>query len=79
MEDPRQGPRLDPELLRHLKFYGTIGMDIASGTFLGFAVGTYLDSRYGTSPVWSAVCLLLGATVGFYGVFRLVMREVKRR
>jgi len=54
-------------------------MDIASGTFLGFAVGTYLDSRYGTSPVWSAVCLLLGATVGFYGVFRLVMREVKRR
>lgn len=79
MEDPRQGPRIDPELLRHLKYYGTIGIDIASGTFIGFAVGKYLDGRYGTSPVWFSICFLVGTAIGFYGVIRLVMREAKRK
>lgn len=79
MEDPRKGPRIDPELLRHIKFYGTIGVDIASGSCIGFALGAYIDGRYGTAPVWASSCFLLGTAVGFYGVYRLVIQESKRK
>lgn len=79
MEDPRRGPRIDPELLRHMKFFGTISLDLASGALLGFAIGRLIDIRFSTMPVWSSVCLILGTCVGFYGVFRIVMHDTKRK
>lgn len=79
MEDPRRAPRIDPELLRHLKFYGTISLDLSSGCVIGFALGRFADLHYGTLPLWSSVGFMVGAAIGFYGVFRLVMQEAKRR
>lgn len=78
MEDPRRGPRLDPELFRALKFFGTISLDLASGSILGFLIGRYIDVRYGTEPFWTSFGFLGGAGVGFYGVFKLVTREIRR-
>jgi F0F1-type ATP synthase assembly protein I len=79
LEDPRRGPRIDPELLRHLKFFGTISLDLASGSVLGFAIGRFVDLHFGTTPIWSSICFIVGTGIGFYGVFRLVMIDVKRR
>lgn len=79
MDDPRRAPRIDPVLLRHLKFFGTISLDLTSGCVLGFFLGRLADLRFGTLPLWSSVGFIAGASIGFYGVFRLVMQEAKRR
>jgi len=76
MEDPRKAPRLDPTLFRSLKFYGTISLDLVSGSILGFVLGRFFDIRYGTEPIWSSFGFLTGAGIGFYGVYKLVTNEV---
>lgn len=78
MENPRKGPRLDPELFRALKFYGSISLDLAFGSFLGFALGRRLDQKYLTEPICASCGFLLGAGIGFYSVYKLVTKEVTR-
>jgi F0F1-type ATP synthase assembly protein I len=78
MEDPRKGPGLDPELFKALKFSGTISLDLASGVLLGYALGRVFDRRYQTEPFFASGGFLLGAGMGFYGVYKLVTAGVNR-
>lgn len=50
-----------------------VGFFIGSSIVLGVVVGRWFDIRLNTSPVLAIVGLLLGITVAFYGVYRMLL------
>ncbi|SNS22876.1 ATP synthase protein I [Humidesulfovibrio mexicanus] len=57
---------------------GTIGLQLVSATFIGLAMGYFLDKWLGTSPWLLVVFLLLGIVAGFRDVYREA-RRIQRR
>jgi ATP synthase protein I len=53
---------------------GTIGMQLVVATFIGLAMGYYLDKWLGTDPWMLIIFLLLGIVTGFRDVYREAMR-----
>jgi len=64
---PKQGkPSGAMELLSTA---GTIGLQLVCATFIGLAMGYFLDKWLGTSPWLLVIFLLLGIVAGFRDVF----------
>jgi ATP synthase protein I len=61
------------ELIDQLSTAGTIGLNLVSSTFIGLAMGWFLDKWLGTKPWLLLVMLLFGIVAGF----RSVIREVQ--
>ena len=55
------------------KFVG-LGMEMAVGVGLGYAVGYWLDKRYGWSPRGVLVGTMLGLAAGMYMLIRTAIR-----
>ena len=54
-----------------LRFIG-VGWFIGICIVLGIWGGLWLDNKLGTTPVFIIVGLLLGLTIAFYGVYRMI-------
>ncbi|MCH8864505.1 MAG: AtpZ/AtpI family protein [Chloroflexi bacterium] len=50
-----------------------VGFFIGVSIVLGVTAGLWLDSRFDTSPILVIAGLLLGITVAFYGVYRMLL------
>ena len=48
---------------------GTIGIHLVVSTFIGLAIGYYLDKRLGTKPWLLLLFLVLGIAAGFKNVY----------
>ena len=48
----------------------SIGISIVVATFIGFGFGYFVDSRFGTRPVFMIIFLLVGVAAGFVGAVR---------
>jgi Uncharacterized protein conserved in bacteria len=57
---------------------GTIGLQLVVSTFIGLAMGYFLDKWLGTSPWLLVIFLLLGIVAGFRDVFLEVQRIQKK-
>ena len=57
---------------------GTIGLHLVGSTFIGLAMGHYLDKWLGTGPWLTMIFLLLGIVSGFRHVFRESKRMQER-
>ena len=57
---------------------GTIGLQLVTATFIGLAMGYFLDKWLGTSPWCLIIFLLLGIVAGFRDVYLEVKRIQKR-
>jgi len=57
---------------------GTIGMQLVAATFVGLAMGYFLDKWLGTDPWLLIIFLLLGIVTGFRDVYREAMRLQRR-
>ena len=55
----------------------SIGIEMGLAVVVGWALGQWLDDRWGTQPFLMIAGLLLGAAAGFKGVFRAA-RQAKR-
>ena len=55
------------------KYLG-VGLEIAVGVGLGYAIGYWLDKKYG----WSPVGVLVGTMVGLAGGLYLLIKEALR-
>lgn len=53
---------------------GTIGLHLVSATFVGLAMGYFLDMWLGTSPWLLVIFLILGIVAGFRDIFREARR-----
>ena len=54
--------------------YSTIGIEMGLSVFVGLFLGQVLDDFFGTHPWLLLLCLLLGMTAGFRGIFLLLRR-----
>lgn len=52
---------------------------MVAATFIGLAMGYYLDKWLGTSPWMTLIFLGFGITSGFRNVYILTDRELKRQ
>ncbi len=50
-----------------------VGFFIGGSILLGVMAGLWLDSRLNTEPMLVIVGLILGITVAFYGVYRMLL------
>ena len=68
---------LDPELLKLIKYYGTIGIDLAATILGGFFIGWLMDGLFNTRPTFALLFFLIGAYAGFTSVYNLVIHKIK--
>lgn len=71
-EDKRQ-------LFRTLSFLSSVGISMVASTFIGLAMGYYLDKWLGTSPWLTLIFLGFGIVSGFRNIYILTERELKRQ
>ena len=51
-----------------------IGIEMVVSTFIGLAIGLYLDKKFETAPWLTIVFLIIGIIAGFRNIFR----EIKK-
>ena len=57
----------------------SIGVSIVVATFIGFGLGYFIDTRFGTRPVFMIIFLLIGVAAGFVGAIRTMNNAEKDR
>ncbi len=67
------------QLFRTLGFLSSVGISMVAATFIGLAMGYYLDKWLETSPWFTLAFLLLGIVSGFRNIFILTARELRRQ
>lgn len=63
---------LDREYLNNLLKASVVGLHLVTATFVGLAIGYYLDKWLGTKPWLTMVFLLFGIAAGFMNMYREV-------
>ncbi|NCC24005.1 MAG: AtpZ/AtpI family protein [Deltaproteobacteria bacterium] len=60
----------DKKQLRSLGTASMMGLQVVCGTFVGLAMGYYLDRYFGTKPWLTLIFLIFGIIAGFKNMFR---------
>lgn len=63
--------------IRLVGLASTIGMSVVFSIFIGLAIGYWLDSKFGTLPLFSLVFLVMGVIAGFRNYYRFMKRQEK--
>lgn len=67
------------QLYKSLGFLSSVGISMVASTFIGLAMGYYLDKWLDTSPWMTLIFLGFGIVSGFRNIFILTERELKRQ
>lgn len=62
----------DGKSMRSAGLAATIGLVMVAATVIGYAIGHWLDQKFGTYPILTLVFLLLGIVAGFIQMIRIV-------
>lgn len=62
-------------LFKQLLDASTIGIQLVLATFVGFAIGYFLDKFFNTFPWLTAVFLVLGIIAGFRELLRVARKQ----
>ncbi|HUO77521.1 MAG TPA: AtpZ/AtpI family protein [Thermodesulfovibrionales bacterium] len=68
-------PSKEKPLFKQLLEASTVGIQLVLSTFVGFAMGYFLDKFLGTSPWLTGVFLILGIVAGFRELLRVARRQ----
>jgi len=71
--------RFDVSLPQALAIASQFALTLVVSVVLGFAIGSWLDSRLVTSPVFMLVCSLLGLAAGVTSAVKLVQYMARRQ
>jgi ATP synthase protein I len=63
--------------LRLVGLASTLGLTIVIATFIGLALGLWLDRVFDTSPWLTVVFLILGIVAGFRNFYRFMTKRTK--
>lgn len=58
--------------VRNIGRASQVGIFLAVATFIGWAIGQWLDRLFGTDPWLTVVCAMLGVAAGFIELFHVV-------
>lgn len=67
------------QLFRTLGFLSSVGISMVAATFIGLAMGYYLDRWLETTPWFTLIFLGFGIVSGFRNIYILTERELKRQ
>lgn len=61
--------------------YLSLGIEFVASILLCLFAGRWLDSKLGTAPMLILIGVFVGASVGFYNFFRVILRlqEAEKR
>lgn len=62
-------------LLKQLLEASSVGIQLVLSTFVGFAIGYYLDKFLKTSPWFTVIFLIIGVFAGFYDLLRIARKQ----
>ena len=65
----------DKGLFRELWRASTVGLNLVAATFVGLAIGWFLDKLFGTRPWLTIIFLILGIIAGFRELIRMAKRD----
>jgi ATP synthase protein I len=65
----------EKSLFKHLLEASSVGIQLVLSTFVGFAIGYYLDKFFKTFPWLTVIFLLLGIFAGFYDLVRVARKQ----
>jgi F0F1-type ATP synthase assembly protein I len=61
-----------------LRFIG-VGWFIGISILLGVLAGLWLDSKFGTKPLFVIIGLILGLVLAFYGVYQMLLPLIRNK
>ncbi|MBW1980864.1 MAG: AtpZ/AtpI family protein [Deltaproteobacteria bacterium] len=65
------------KLLRLVGFASSLGLTIVLATFIGLALGLWLDKVFDTSPWLTILFLIFGIIAGFRNFFRYMSKRTR--
>jgi ATP synthase protein I len=63
--------------LRLAGLASTLGLSVAFAILIGFGIGYWLDSKFGTSPWLTLLFLVMGVIAGFRNYYRFMKKQEK--
>jgi len=66
-------------LFKQLLEASTVGIQLVLSTFVGFAIGYFLDKAFKTSPLFTIIFLILGIIAGFRELIRVAKRNDSKK
>ncbi len=76
MTDHKENRR---ELFKSIGFLSGVGISMVAATFIGLAMGYYLDQWLETQPWFTLLFLMIGIISGFRNIYILTDRELRRQ
>lgn len=64
----------EPGLFKNLAMLSSIGIAFVAATFIGLAIGVYLDRYFGTSPWLTVIFLIFGIVAGFKNAYDVIKK-----
>jgi ATP synthase protein I len=62
---------------KHFMQAWVVGLNLVLSTFVGLAIGYWLDKFFNTSPWLTIIFLVLGIIAGFRELFRMAKKEIR--
>jgi ATP synthase protein I len=63
--------------IRLVGLASTVGMSVVFSILIGFLIGYWLDSTFGTSPYLTWLFLVMGVIAGFNNYYRFMKKQEK--
>lgn len=61
-------------VFKGLATLASIGITLVVATFVGLAIGIYLDRKFSTKPWLTIIFLLLGIAAGFKNIYAIIRK-----
>src|SRR3989304_2410665 len=72
---PENRENKDKGIFGELMRASTVGLNLVAATFVGLAIGYFLDKLFGTRPYLTIIFLILGIIAGFRELVRMAKRD----
>lgn len=61
--------------IKELIYYSSLGLQVAFSIFIGLFFGLWLDSKFGTAPIFLFIFLGFGIAAGFRNILLAVKKS----
>ena len=66
------------KILDEIGLYTDVGIRFAVTIIIFLFLGYWIDNRFGSKPVFIVLFVFLGASAGFYNLYRVLMTRLKK-
>lgn len=65
------------EWLYYLTLVTQLGLVVVGTILAGLVIGYFIDKKFGTSPVFTVVFIVVGIAAGLFNAYQMIMRKMK--